>query len=106
MPDSTTALLDRLIADDPAAAAEVLDAASTSVSPALLVAAALLTLAPEGLVHAAALARTTRERQLVALGEAYLAGETDRLAVLAREHVDEHPDHSLAAWIAGRSPRP
>ena len=106
MPDSTTALLDRLIGDDPSAAAEVLVAAPTSLSPALLVAAALLTLAPELLVRAGALATATRDRQLVAIGEAYLAGETHRLDVLVREHLDEHPDHPLAAWIAGQPPRP
>jgi hypothetical protein len=105
MPDSTTALLDRFIGDDPSAAAEVLVAAPTSVSPDLLVAAALLALAPELLDRAGGLATTTRDRQLVALGEAYLAGETDRLDVLVHEHLAEHPDNLLAAWIAGQPPR-
>jgi hypothetical protein len=105
-PDITRALLHRLVEHDPSAAAEVVVAAPTSGSPSLLVAAALLALAPELLLRAGALATTTRDRQLVALGQAYLAGETDRLDVLVREHLGEHPDNLLASWIAGRPPRP
>jgi hypothetical protein len=102
MPDSTTALVHRLIGDDPSAAADVLLAARTSVSPSLLVLAALLARGQEHLERAGALASTSRDRQLVALAHAYLAGETDRLDVLVREHLSEYPDHLLASWIAGQ----
>ena len=101
MPDSTPALLHRLAGDEPSASVDVLLAARTSVSPPLLVAAALLALAPELLSRAAAVATSGRERQLVALGEAYLAGETDRLDVLVREHLSDYPHNPLAVWIAG-----
>ena len=43
-----------------------------------------------------------RERQLVVLADAHLRGNTDLLDVLVRDHLSEHPDHLLAAWIAGQ----
>ena len=104
MTDSTTDLLNRLIGDDPSASAEVLLAATTSVSPSLLVAAALIGLGPEALQRAGALATTSRDRQLVAVGAAYLAGDTGRFDFLVREHLGDHPDNVLASWIAGRPP--
>ena len=68
----------------------------------MLVAAAVLTGSAEHLERARAIASTTRDRQVVALAGAYVAGETDRLGALVRDHLVEHPDHLLAAWIAGR----
>jgi len=52
------------------------------------------------LLARAASAPTTRERQLVALVTAYLDGDHDRVDVLAREHLVDHPDDVLASWIA------
>ena len=52
------------------------------------------------LIQAAESATTTRERQLVAIATAYLDGDTDRVDVLAREHLADHPDHLLVALIA------
>jgi hypothetical protein len=102
VPEPTAALLLRLIGDDPTAADAVVSAAPTSTSPPLLVAAALLTSSPPLLDRAATLADNSRDRQLVALGEAYLAGDADRLDVLVRDHLSDHPDHLLASWIAGQ----
>ena len=45
-----------------------------------------------------------RERQLVVLADAHLRGDTDLLDVLVRDHLSEHPDHLLAAWVAGQRP--
>jgi len=45
---------------------------------------------------------TPRDRQLVELARTHLAGDADRLGALVRDHLVEHPDHLLAAWIAGR----
>jgi hypothetical protein len=104
MTDSTTDLLNRLVFNEASATPEVLRAATTSMSPSLLVAAALVGLGPEGLQRAGALATTSRDRQLVALGAAYLSGDTGRLDVLVREHLSDHPDNVLASWIAGRPP--
>ena len=44
---------------------------------------------------------TTRDRQLVAVAAAHLAGDPDRVDALARDHLVDHPDSILVAWIAG-----
>jgi hypothetical protein len=102
VPDETNRLLRRLIGGQPDAADEILRLAEVSTSAPLLVAAALLVDDLSLLTKAALLATTTRDRQLVALAEAHLRGNGDLLHVLLRDHLSEHPDHLLAAWIAGR----
>lgn len=95
-------LLDRLIDGDRHAPAEVLDRARIGGSPALLVAAALLTPRADDLLdRAARAATTTRDRQLTALAAARLAHD-DRLDALVRDHLADHPDSALASWIATR----
>lgn len=106
VPDDNTALLHRLIGDHPDAPTEILERAADSTSPPLLVAAALLVGDLDVLTRAAVHATTTRDRQLVALAEAHLRGDTDLLHVLVRDHLSEHPDNLLASWIAGRPPTP
>jgi hypothetical protein len=96
-------LVRRLVGGDEEAVDAVLAAAPESESASLLVAAGLVARDASHLRRAAGLATTPRERQLVALAEADLRGETDLLDALVREHLAEHPDHLLAAWIAGRS---
>ena len=76
--------------------------AATTDSAAVLVAAAMLTRDRHHLDRATELAGSARERQLVALADTHLRGNADLLDVLARDHLAEHPDHLLAAWIAGR----
>lgn len=102
MPVDRTALIHRLVGGSRDAAAAVLAEAATSESTSLLVAAAMLSREAEYLVRAASLATTTRERQLVVLAQAHLLGDTDLLDALVRDHLAEHPDHLLAAWIAGQ----
>jgi hypothetical protein len=104
VPDDNTALLRRLVGGHRDAPAEVLGRATASTSPPLLVAAALVAGDPAFLERAAQHATTTRDRQLVALAGAYLRGDTGLLDVLVRDHLSEHPDNLLAAWIAGRPP--
>ncbi|MGD9961008.1 hypothetical protein [Nocardioides sp.] len=102
MPNDVTALLNRLVGGDPRAAGEVLVLARTSDSAPVLVAAAMLQHDTDHLTHAARCATSPRERQLVVLAEAHLQGNTDLLDVLVRDHLADHPDHLLAAWIAGQ----
>ena len=87
-------------------------------SPTLLVAASLLFHPTAGcawhdgsdgrdravslLDRALARAATTRERQLVAIGSAHLEADDDRLDALVRDHLADHPDNLLAAWIAAQ----
>ena len=106
MPLDIEVLLLRLIGGDATAPGEILESARTSDSPPLLVAAALVTeqaSEPAGfLVRAAKNAATTRDRQLVALATAHLDDDADLLDALVRDHLSDHPDNILAAWIASQ----
>jgi hypothetical protein len=100
-------LLGPLAMGDDAAREAIVEAARTSDDPAVLVAAALF--APHGdalLARAAGLATTTRERQLVALAAAHRRGEGELVDALAREHLVDHSDSVLAAFIAGAASHP
>ena len=54
------------------------------------------------LARAATSAATTRDRQLVALATAHLDDNADLLDALVRDHLSDHPDNILAAWIASQ----
>jgi hypothetical protein len=103
MPADIEVLLRRLIGGDDTAPAEILDRAHTSDSPRLLVAAALVAGEPDGfLTRAAKSAATTRDRQLVALATAHLNDDAELLDALVRDHLSDHPDSVLAAWMAAQ----
>jgi hypothetical protein len=94
-------LLDRLVLGDDAAIASLAQASRTSRDPVVLVAAALV--APDAdrlLARAGRLAATTRDRQLVAIAVAHRRGERELVDALARDHLVDHPDSVLVAWIA------
>jgi hypothetical protein len=78
--------------------------ARASDDPTLLVAAALHSRDGAALLdRAAALATSERDRQLIAIAGAHLRGERDVVDALARDHLVDHPDSVLAAWIADSS---
>ena len=65
-----------------------------------LVAAALFAPSPTDLLaQATTLARSTTHRQLVAIAAAYVAGDSDRVRVLASDHTSDHPGSVLVAWM-------
>jgi hypothetical protein len=99
--------LHQLVGGDAAAIAAIVDEARTSRDPVILVAAALVAPADRDalLGRASASARTTRDRQLVAIAASHLRGERDLVDALARDHLVDHPDSVLVAWIAGASQR-
>jgi hypothetical protein len=105
-------LIRQLIGGETAAAVDIVGRAQTSEDPVVVVAAALIDPGvPELLARGAELAQTTRERQLVAIAAAHLAGDRDLVDALARDHLVDHPDSLLVAWIAAgasqrRAPRP
>ena len=103
MPDTNASLLRRLIGEHPDAPAEVLDLAPDSTSTPLLVAAAIVSGDRALLTRAGQHAATTRDRQLVILADTHLRGDVELLDALVRDHLSEHPDNLLAAWIAGRA---
>ena len=78
-----------------------------SHDPVILVAAVLMAVAAGDalLARALAAAATTRDRQLVAIATAHLRGDRDLVDALARDHLVDHPDSVLVAWIAGASRR-
>jgi hypothetical protein len=91
-------LLQQLAAGDVAA---IVAASRDSDDPLVLVAASLF--APDAerlLARAEAAASSTRDRQLVAIATAHRRGERDVVDALARDHLVDHPDSVLAAWIA------
>jgi class 3 adenylate cyclase len=67
------------------------------------VAAALVDRRHDLLLRAGSAARTTRDRQLVAIAAAHLDGDADRVDALARDHLADYPDSVLVAWIAAMS---
>ena len=100
-PEDSHILIRQLISGDPAAAAVILARATTSTEPLVLTAAALLEPGtPSLLERATSTAVTTRDRQLAALAAAHIAGDKELVSALAREHLLDHPDSVLAAWIA------
>jgi hypothetical protein len=99
-------LLHQLALGDAAAIAEIVEGSRTSDDPLILVAAALFAPDGDGLIaRAGGIAATTRDRQLVAIATAHLRGERDLVDALARDHLVDHPDNVLVAWIAGASHR-
>jgi tagatose-1,6-bisphosphate aldolase len=70
------------------------------------VAAALLAeSADELLVDAERLARSTQDRQFVAIAAAFVAGDHDRVDALARDHLIDHPSGPVLGWIVAHSRR-
>jgi hypothetical protein len=105
MPSKNPAqLLRRLVVGDDAAIAAIVEDALTSEDPLILVAAALFATDGDGLLaRAAGIAATSRERQLVAIATAHRRGERELVDALARDHLVDHPDSVLVAWIADAS---
>lgn len=100
-------LIRGLIGGQTAAAVEIMGRAQTCQDPMVVTAAALISPgAPHLLARGADLARTSRERQVVAIASAYLAGDHDLVDALARDHLVDHPDSLLVAWIAAGAPQP
>ena len=97
-------LLRRLVTGDDAAITAIVEASHKSDDPLILVAAALF--ASHGdrlLVRAESLASSTRDRQLVAIAAAHHRGDRELVDALARDHLVDHPDNVLVAWIADAS---
>jgi hypothetical protein len=94
-------LIRRLVAGDTEGLHRALGTPSAGDRPVRLVVAALVSDDPHPLlVQANRAARTTRDRQLVAIVTAHVDGDRSRLDVLVRDHLVDHPDSLLAAWIA------
>ena len=109
MPAEPDDVIHQLAVGGDAAIAEIIERARTSDDVTTIVAAALF--APDS----GRSARSGRrggddheaDRQVVAIAVAHVAGDADRVDALARDHLVDHPDSVLVAWItANTHPQP
>lgn len=104
MPAEPENVIHQLAVGGDAAIAAIVERAQTSVDVTTLVAAAMFAPVPGELLHrATGLAKTTRDRQVVAIAVAHVAGDADRVDALARDHLVDHPDSVLVAWISANA---
>ena len=108
MPAEPDDVIHQLVVGGDAAIAEIIERAHTSDDVTTMVAAALFAPVPGDLLQrAAGVAQTTRDRQVVAIAVAHVAGDADRVDALARDHLVDHPDSVLVAWISANThPQP
>ena len=108
MPAEPDDVIHHLVVGGDAAIAEIIERAHTTDDVTTMVAAALFAPVPGDLLdRAAGVAQTTRDRQVVAIAVAHVAGDTDRVDALARDDLVDHPDNVLVAWItANTHPQP
>jgi hypothetical protein len=98
--DSVATMIRRAIGGDRDAIAQVLAQADTTRSPIVIAMAALLERLPGRLDKALQAASTTRDRHVVEIARAHLAGNSELVDALARDHLVDHPDSLIVAWIA------
>jgi hypothetical protein len=97
-------VIHQLVVGGAAAIAEIIERAHTSDDVTTMVAAAMFAPVPGNLLdRAAGVATTTRDRQVVAIAVAHVAGDADRVDALARDHLVDHPDSVLVAWISANT---
>lgn len=77
--------------------------ADGSGDPIVLVVAGVLDQRPDRVEAAARSAVSSRGRQVAAIAAAHLRGEDDLVDGLARDHLVDHPDSVVVAWIVSRS---
>ena len=101
-------VIHHLVVGGDAAIAEIMERAQTTDDVTTMMAAALFAPVPGDLLQrAAGIAQTTRDRQVVAIAVAHLAGDAGRVDALARDHLVDHPDSVLVAWISAHThPQP
>jgi hypothetical protein len=100
-------VIHQLVVGSDAAIAEIIERAHTTDNVTTIVAAALFAPVPRDLLdRAAEVATITRDRQVVAIAIAHVAGDTDRVDALARDHLVDHPDSVLVAWITANTHPP
>lgn len=98
--DGVDAMIRRAIGGDAGAISSVMAEAGTIDDAVLLTMAALLERLPDRLDRAALFAVTSRDRQVVAIARAHLDDNRQLVDALARDHLVDHPDSLIVAWIA------
>lgn len=90
----------RAIGGDPSAISWIVAHADSSAEPMVIAMAALLERDPQRIDGAMAVATSSRDRQVVAIAAAHLRGDLQLVDALARDHLTDHPDSVMVAWIA------
>ena len=103
--DASEAAIQQAIGGNPAAIVWLREHAATTDDPQVVVMAALLDGAG-GLDRAEGIASSARDRQIVAIARVYQQGDVRLVDALARDHLVDHPDSLIVAWIAGKALRP
>ena len=98
--DGVDAMIRSAIGGDVDAGSWVVAHADTIDHAVLIAMAALLERLPARLDRAAAVAATSRDRQVVAIARAHLTQDRELVDALARDHLVDHPDSLIVAWIA------
>jgi hypothetical protein len=98
-------VLHQLVVGDAQTVAGIVERAKTDDDVTTVVAGALFAVADRDVLmaRAALLATTARDRQLTAIATAHLAGDAERVRDLARDHLVDHPDSVLVAWMTAAS---
>jgi uncharacterized protein YbaP (TraB family) len=98
--DDVETTIRRAIGGDEVAIGAVLTGAADGDDARMVAMAAVLASRADWIERARALAVTSRDRQMVAIGASHVAGDLGLVRVLARDHLAEHPDSLIVAWIA------
>src|SRR3954447_24159113 len=93
-------MIRRAIGGDPSSISWIEAHADTTLDPTVIAMAAVLERDPDRIGRALAVATASRDRQVVAIAEAHLRGDHQLVDALARDHLSEHPDSFIVAWIA------
>ena len=93
------------IGGDVDAIARIRGRAASTDDALMIVMAALLDHDLAHLVSAGALAVNSRDRQIVEIARAHLSGQNELVDALARDHLVDHPDSLIVAWIASNAVR-
>ncbi len=104
--DDVDEAIRRAIGGDAGARAWLTARADTDGHPLAQVMACLLGGDAAGLVAARDRAASRRDRQVVEIALAHLSGDRDRVDALARDHLVDHPDSLIVAWIAAGAAHP
>jgi hypothetical protein len=91
------------IGGDPSSISWIEAHAETTAHPTVIAVAAVLQRDPDRIGRALGVATSSRDRQVVAIAEAHLRGNHQLVDALARDHLSEHPDSFIVAWIASEA---
>jgi hypothetical protein len=100
--DGVDAAIRRAIGGDAVSIASILAGADTVDDAVTITMAALLQGDARRLERALSIAKTSRDRQVVAIARAYLAGDSELVDALARDHLVSFPGSLIVSWIASK----